>query len=205
MPRNDYEAVNREVAGKPDNKRATSKTKSWMQSPENLERMLDAIAAGRSLRRFCEDEGLTYSVAQAALVRDHEPAYRAAQEREAEHLLGEQLRIMEKLEAGDIDAKAASVILDTLRWRITKFNQRRFGDRQVIEQHTFDHTRMHVEALRQLARAPRAGILTGQGTPRLGLQAAQEALPALDGEVLEPAALDSPADARVSLDIRETR
>jgi hypothetical protein len=157
MPKNDHKSIHQAFVAKTDETdRGRSKASDWLRSTENVDRLLDAVASGQSLRRFCEAEGIAYATVQRALtVGDLEPRYRAAQEQMAEHLMGEIERISSRIEDGSLDPKAGAVILDGLKWRITKLNQRRYSDRIVQEQHTFDHTKMHIEAVRTLARQGR--------------------------------------------------
>lgn len=177
MPKHDHKKINQAfVALTEETPAGQLRARDWLLIEENVERLLAAISGGQSVRRFCEAEGIAYSPVQRALTGDElEPRYRAAQEQMAEHLFGEQERICQLIEAGKMDGKDGGVILKNLEWRITKLNQRRYSDRIVQEQHTFDHTKMQMEAVRLLAGKPRR--------------------PAIEGEVIRPslAAPDSAA------------
>lgn len=152
-PKHDWDKINRDLAVKPGQAVRTA-TQDWLAQGDNIERLLEAVSGGLSVRRFCDDEGITYAPVQRFLTAsdDMRGRYYQAQEDQAEHLLGEMERITQAIEAGTIDPKAASVILDSIKWRLSKFNARRYSDRQVIEQHSFDHTKAHIEAVRLLAR-----------------------------------------------------
>ncbi len=160
MPKHDHVAINQTFVAPTDESPDTrTATQRWLADPANIERLMGAIASGQSVRRFCEKEGISYSPVQRALVTPElEPGYREAQEQMAEHLLGEMERVSQLIEDGKLDGKDGGVILKNLEWRVTKLNQRRYSDRQVVEQHTFDHTRAQMEAVRQLARAQRPAI-----------------------------------------------
>lgn len=154
-PKNDWSKIADDLAAKPPGEaEARTRTQAWLQVPENVDRLLEAVSCGLSVRRFCEQEEITYSPVQRYLTStdDMRARYYAAQEDQAEHLLGEMERITQAIEHGTVDPKQGSVILDSIKWRLSKFNARRYSDRQVIEQHTFDHTKAHIEAVRQLAR-----------------------------------------------------
>lgn len=172
MAKYDHKAINQTfVAPTDEGERSRTVTQTWLDEPKNIERILDVVASGQSLRRFCEREGLSYSAAQRRLTGDELISrYHEAQEQQGEHLLGEMERITKAIEGKDLDdneivpmdPKAGQVILENLRWRISKFNARRFSDRQVIEQHTYDHTKAHIEAVRALAGAARRPAIEGQ-------------------------------------------
>ena len=185
MPKHDHAAIQQGfVATTPDDPESRYFTRNWLAVPDNIERLLETISSGQSLRRFCEKHGLTYSPVQRALTSDDlEPRYRAAQEEMAEHLLGEIERISKLVEGeilrdehgnavlnddGDaimvagLDPKAAAVILDGLKWRITKLNQRRYSDRMINENHIIDHGKLHQQAIRELARRPRGQLIEGE-------------------------------------------
>lgn len=155
-PKHDWEQINQSyVARPPEEAQARTKTQAWLAHEENIERLLEAVSSGQSVRRFCEFEGIAYSPVQRRLTSDDlRGRYEGAQSEQAEHLLGEMERISGLLEAGEMDPKVGGVIMDSLKWRIQKLNQRKYSDRQVLEQHTYDHTKLQLEAVRQLARRP---------------------------------------------------
>lgn len=163
QPKNDWKKIVDDLQAQPPGEaEARTRTQAWLAVPENVERLLEAVSCGLSVRRFCEKEEITYSPVQRHLTGTDEmrARYYAAQEDQAEHLLGEMERITQAIEDGSVDPKQGSVILDSIKWRLSKFNARRYSDRQVIEQHTFDHTKAHIEAVRQLAR--RGTTIDGQ-------------------------------------------
>jgi hypothetical protein len=197
MPKYDYVAMN-EAAVVPDNKAASTATQAWLQDPDNVDAVIESVSEGKSLRRFCEARSLSYSAVQRALTGEALDArYRAAQEELAEHLLGEMDRISRQLEdvqtvvdpttgrpmldkygsvvTTAMDPKAAGVILSNLQWRVTKLNQRRYSDKQVVEQHTFDHTKAHIEAVRRLGRMPRPALEGRAARPALTFEGAHTA------------------------------
>ena len=161
-PKNDWKKIVDDLQAQPPGDEKRTRTQAWLMVPENIERLLEAVSCGLSVRRFCEHEDITYSPVQRYLTATDEmrARYYSAQEDQAEHLLGEMERITQAIEHGSIDPKQGSVILDSIKWRLSKFNARRYSDRQVIEQHTFDHTKAHIEAVRQLAR--RGATIDGQ-------------------------------------------
>lgn len=185
MSKYDYKAMNdAHVVPTDESERGRTVTQIWLAEPSNVEKLFEIVSCGKPLRRYCETEGLAYSSIQRALTSAaHRDRYYEAQEQQAEHLLGEMERISVLIEGdvlidpktgepvidGDgtpvrtaLDPKAGAVLLSNLQWRISKFNARRYSDRQVIEQHTFDHTQAHIEAVRALARQPRRPAIEGQ-------------------------------------------
>jgi hypothetical protein len=167
-PKYDHKAISASFhARPPEGAEARTRTQKWLAVPENVERLLEDVSGGLSVRRICEQQGITYAPVQRFLTSDEMQArYYEAQEQHAEHLLGEMERITRAIEEGTVDPKAGAVIMDSLKWRITKLNARRYSDKQVIEQHQYDHTKMHLEAVRQLARRPIEARLV-QDTGRL--------------------------------------
>lgn len=209
MPKFDHAAIQQAaVAHTDESENGRTLTQRWLEAPEHVDELLEAVSANESLRRFCQRAGIAYSSVQRALTGEIlEERYRAAQEQAAEHLLGEMQRVQLALEGRDehgdlktktitkvskdgtrtqvevpdaMDPKVGAVILANLQWRVTKLNQRRYSDRQVLEQHTFDHTKAHLEAVRQLARHPRA-LIEGQVLrPAVGYEAQPQRTPASD-------------------------
>lgn len=205
MPKYDHQAIGESFIAKPPTERgkALTRTQSWLSEASNVEELLEAVACGDSLRRLCVRHQLAYAPVQRFLaspaMRDR---YHTAQAEQTEHLMGEIARIQRELEGRDedgelkyrdvkvvardgterteqvvdaMDPKIGAVILDSLKWRISKLNPARYSDRQVLEQHTFDHTKAHIDAVRQLARQPRPELVGRDVTPRLTSQPVQQA------------------------------
>lgn len=191
-PKHDHAAIQQGfVATTDEGPAARTRTQLWLADPDNVARLLATVSGGQSVRRFCESEGISYSPVQRALVSTHEAAYRQAQEDMAEHLMGEIERISIKLERGELDPKAAAVILDGLKWRISKLNQRRYSDRQIVEQHVVDHAKIHRQALRELASRPRPVIEGEVLRHRLTQEPASELLRRSQADAASPPVTDA--------------
>lgn len=188
-PKHDHAAINQSFVTESDESLPTrTATQAWLAVPDNVERLLETVSGGQSVRRFCEREGISYSPVQRALTSPAiEPRYRQAQEEMAEHLLGEMERVCAEIEAGKVDGKDGGVILKNLEWRVTKLNQRRYSDRQVIEQHLVDHAKLHRDALRALSALPRPAIEGEVVRHRLTHSPASEPLRASGERAASPA------------------
>jgi hypothetical protein len=112
---------------------------------------------------------ITYATIQRRLTEDAElrPLYEAARMRQAEAVLDELAEIERKVEEEDFDPKAAQVLIGSKQWRAERLNPKRYGPRSFQHIETVDNTKLHLEAVRQLARDSRAALtqqtITGQG------------------------------------------
>lgn len=100
--------------------------------PESIRQIiLDRIAAGESLRRVCEDEGMPdkATVFRWLEEADFATKYARARESQADVLFDGMADIEMKVEAGDLKPDAARVILDSQRWRAEKLKPKAYGSK----------------------------------------------------------------------------
>jgi type IV secretory pathway VirJ component len=158
---------------------------------ERLDALLGLVSAGTSLRDSCAMAEITYATIQKRLTEDAElrPLYEAARMRQAEAVLDELAEIERKVEEEKFDPKAAQVLIGSKQWRAERLNPKRYGPRSFQHIETVDNTKLHLEAVRQLARDTRAALAHQLG--------ATQALPVIEGEFVDvtPGAPESPQEA----------
>lgn len=102
-----------------------------MYPEETRQIILDRIAAGESLRKVCEDEGMPDKATVLRWLSDAEFAtkYARARECQADVLFDGMADIEDKVIAGDLRPDAARVILDSQRWRAEKLKPKAYGSK----------------------------------------------------------------------------
>ncbi len=102
-----------------------------MYPPEIRQVILDRIAAGGSLRRICEQDGMPDKATVLRWMDDAEFAtkYARAREVQADVLFDGMADIESKVETGDLKPDAARVILDSQRWRAEKLKPKAYGSK----------------------------------------------------------------------------
>lgn len=128
-----------------------------LTDPELLDDMFQHISAGQSLRDYCVVHDIPFSTVQGVLTtrEDLVPRYQSAMEARSEVHREQIEKLVEQVERGEIDPKAAAVAIGGRQWLAKSMNRKRYGDQQVIDVAVTDKTRLHLEALRLLARRPR--------------------------------------------------
>ena len=92
----------------------------------------DDVQNGLSLVNACRKNNLSRSAFYEKLNCDENLAnkYARARERSTDSMLDEFDALMKKLEAGEIDSSTARVLLDALKWKLSKFYPKMYGDMQ---------------------------------------------------------------------------
>jgi len=143
------------------------RTIEFLASEDSLEDLFAHISAGQSLRDYCVVKDMPYSTVQSALrgTEALEARYQAALDARSDLQRDKIEEIVEQVERGDIDPKAAAVAIGGRQWLAKVMNRKRYGDQQVVDVAVTDKTRLHLEALRLLARRPRAQVEVAQVPP----------------------------------------
>ncbi len=127
-------------------------TAKWSEAEraELVERALEEIASGRSLRSIAGDEGMP----SAQRLHDWVTAtpalagrYAQARERRADNLADRVDEAIGKVAAGEMDPQAGRVVIDGLKWLAAKMDPKAYGDRTTHDVNVNVHA-AQVEALR---------------------------------------------------------
>jgi hypothetical protein len=101
------------------------------------QRIIDGLLAGESLRKLCEkDTTLPHRITIIHwMAADAEFATRCARARaETADLMDDRiLEVAEKVEKGQLDARAGSVVISALQWRASKLEPKKYGDHKLLE------------------------------------------------------------------------
>lgn len=161
------------------------RTRAFLQDAEAVDEFMERVAAGEGVRSLCDSLKLAYATVQRHLSND--PRYDAALDQRAYAVMEGIEEIEQLVLADELDPKKADVLIKSMQFRLERLNPRRFGARQQIDVKHTDMTRLHLEAMRTLARAPRlieATVVPELPAPtvRQDLEGiAQRYKPALDG------------------------
>jgi len=142
------------------------------KSPEIVEAICDAIAADEgSLAAICEgDESLPSFRTVMRWLNDDElfrHRYARAREQQADASSHRMREIERRVEVGTLAPDAARVMLDSIKWRASKLDSKRFGDRLTLAGD--EDAPLHLSVARQVehlsadARARIARELAGSG------------------------------------------
>jgi hypothetical protein len=146
MPVNDAKAVMRLA------------TRAFLEDKERVDELLERLADGDNLRSLCSAYGLVYPTTMRYLAQHHGSEYEAAKLVRADTALEDMAVIEDKLEAAKLGFNEARELLKSKQWRAERLNSGRYGQKQQVDLNYTDKTRLHLEALRELAKRPRPSI-----------------------------------------------
>lgn len=153
------------MTGSPNKRARRERTQAFLADVEEVDDLLAYIAAGGRLRDFCVQRDLVYSTVQERITSSDGTSvrYQAAMDARSDLERERIEEIIEKVERGEMDPKAGAVAIGGRQWLAKTMNRRRYGDQQVVDVAVTDKTRLHIEALRLLARKPRRELSIIQG------------------------------------------
>lgn len=105
-------------------------------TPELADEICDRLAEGESLRAICRDDGMPdRRTVLRWLEKDEAFAAKCARARElqADALEEGMAEVEQQTLSGQLDPKAANVVLSSRRWRAEKLAPKKYGNRQAVE------------------------------------------------------------------------
>jgi len=100
------------------------------------DRICAEIANGRSLRQICQDDGMPSRETVLNWMHAHEDFFAKcarAREQQADHLFDGMAQIEDRVLAGELDPKAANVVLSSQQWRAAKLRPKVYGQRVDVD------------------------------------------------------------------------
>ena len=97
-----------------------------------VETLLEQIEVGKSMREVCRMDGMPDHTTVIRWMRDDAglaTRYARARMAQADTLFDRMEEIEESVKGGTMDSHAASVVLDSMRWRASKLAPKVYGDR----------------------------------------------------------------------------
>ncbi len=105
---------------------------SWKYSDALADRICEELANGKSLIQICQQEGMPHRVTVIRWMQSNEEfATKCARAREAQadYLFDGMATIEDRVLAGELDPKAANVVLSSQQWRASKLRPKVYGTR----------------------------------------------------------------------------
>lgn len=145
------------MTGTPNKRARRERTQAFLSDAEQIDELLGYIAAGGRMHDYCKERDLVYTTVHGRITANDElmPRYQSAMDARSDLQREEIERLIDQVERGEMDAKAAAVAIAGRQWVAKVLNRRRYGDQQVVDVAVTDKTRLHIEALRLIARRPR--------------------------------------------------
>jgi len=102
---------------------------------DKVYRICDMVADGSNIKKACKENGISYN-AFRDWRKDNEVVsnlYVKAVQDKGDSIDAEIDRILEMLEKGDIDASTANVMIQTYKWKASKYYPKMFGQNSSID------------------------------------------------------------------------
>jgi hypothetical protein len=170
------------MAGSPIKRERRERCAKLVADPEWWDDVFEYIGSGHALGEFCRSLDIPYSTVWDTIQRDQEliARYEAARRRRALHNADKIESLATDVEEGRLDAKPGQVAIEARMWLASRMDPHHFGDRIMQDIRVTDATKLHLEAVRQLARV------------RVSAAPQPEALPHIQpDELLNPPVIDA--------------
>lgn len=97
---------------------------------EFFDEILKLVSDGTSLKRACEQVGISRDTFNEHVKKnkDLSDRYACAREERGSSYADKIDDIEQKLLSGEVDSSTARVLIDSLKWKASKFNPQKFGD-----------------------------------------------------------------------------
>lgn len=142
-------------------------TRAYLEDQEQVDELLERLAEGESLKSVCKAFGLVYPTTMRYLSRHHTADYEAAKIVRADTALDDMATLEDKLENAKIGFNEARELFKSKQWRAERLNSNRYGQKQTIDMNVTDKTRLHLDAIRELARRARPQVTVLPNAPPL--------------------------------------
>ena len=123
-------------------------------TPEFWDELFEVIATGGGLQPHLAVKDIPYGTTHDRIMRDPElrARYDAARYRRAAHHASQIERLVDEVERGALDPKAAQVAIGARQWLAGRMDPKQWGERQQVDvQHTHTH-KLHLDAIRELSK-----------------------------------------------------
>lgn len=129
---------------------ARDRTRAFLADQDNVDLIIERIAASEALKTICEEFQLVYSSTQVYLAENHRPAYDAAKRVRADSAIDDLEALEGKLLDNKLDFNRFREVANSMKWRAEKLNPKAYGEHQNIDMKVTDATALHLEALRSM-------------------------------------------------------
>ncbi|MCW2244754.1 hypothetical protein M2352_000345 [Azospirillum fermentarium] len=137
---------------------------------ERIERILDAMSEGTSLRAACREEGVTHSwFLRRVKANEHglRNRYAAAREAQAHALADTVIDIATEAGQGSVDPHTLRVRLDAAKWAASKILPKQYGDKVDVTVDADVKVAGYIIDLTAAVPPPDGMALPGDGQPSL--------------------------------------
>lgn len=131
---------------------ARDRTREFLGHQDNVDLIIERIAASEALKHICEEFQLVYSSTQVYLAEHHTDAYNAAKRVRADSAIDDLESLEGKLLGGELDFNRFREVANSMKWRAEKLNPKAYGEHQNIDMKVTDATALHLEALRKMTQ-----------------------------------------------------
>ncbi|MDE7240276.1 hypothetical protein [Desulfovibrio sp.] len=123
---------------------------------KEIDKVLELVAGGQSLRKACEAVGITRPTFLRERDKDAELAdqYARAREAQADAHFDEMAELEAECRAGTLDPQAFRALLDSRKWRLARMRPRMYGDKVTVDNTSSDGSMSKLNVTVRFVRPP---------------------------------------------------
>lgn len=140
------------MAGSPVKRERRNRWQALQADPDFAQDCINRIACGDSIRALAAEHDIPISTFHDWIVNEHGDAIASARRALAANLADLMMLSAERVEAGELDPKAASTAASIRQWLASRYDRATFGDKSRVDMTIGGVVDMHVAAVRELAQ-----------------------------------------------------
>ncbi|MGC3872391.1 hypothetical protein ACPF7Z_03850 [Halomonas sp. GXIMD04776] len=140
------------MAGSPMKQARKTRWQALQDDPGFAQDCINRIACGDSIRALATEHDVPISTFHDWITREHGDSIAFARRALAANLADLMMLSAERVEAGELDPKAASAAASIRQWLASRYDRELFGDRSQVDMRVQGSVDMHLAAVRELTQ-----------------------------------------------------
>ena len=141
------------MAGSPKKHARRNRWQALQADPDFAQDCINRIACGDSIRALAAEHDIPISTFHDWITSEHGEAITIARKALAANLADLMMLSADRVEAGELDPKAASTAASIRQWLASRYDRATFGDKSQVDMSLSGNvTALHVAAVRELAQ-----------------------------------------------------
>lgn len=140
------------MAGSPIKRERRARWLALKADPAFAEDCIARIACGDSVRALAAENDIPVTTFWRWLMQEYGAEVAAARKAVAALLADQILDAADRVEAGELNPKAAQAAASIRQWLASRYDRDTFGDKSRVDLNVSSVQQMHLEALRQIAQ-----------------------------------------------------
>lgn len=148
------------MAGSPVKRERRARWQALKADPDFAPQCIARIACGDSIRALATENDIPIQTFWEWITREHGDEVAAARKVVAAQLADQMRESAERVEAGELNPKAAQTAASIRQWLASRYDRDTYGERSKVDLNVTSTQQLYMEAIRQLTSEPLEGEYT---------------------------------------------